>query len=296
MPAGWANLTLVTDAEIAEIEPQARANVSPPPWGATTWPAARAAAKRELKVLVELAFPKVKGAADRILDLFRPDYAFTLIGSTYTDITTLTTSDDEDDVDLTTIFASAANKLYIGADYQFDGLWFDLKDARNALVRTLTVKYSGGAGFTALTVVDGTAVAGAPFASSGRITWTIPAAWQRRRLASATAEEFFWIELTLDTALSSGSTKAAQILPIRAPDGLKRVAALLSLSYIMNGLERQSGRPEEWRDKAAAYRTQALDLFQDLKERGGIPLDTDKDETISQAEIVDTTPIRLGRA
>lgn len=292
---GWSNLTLVTDADIAAIEPQARANQDPPPWGATTWPSARAEAKRELKILIALAFPKVKAAADHILDRFRPDCVFSYISTAYADITTGAVDDTPDDVNLTTIFANSANRIYLAADYQFEGLYLQLQDALNAQARTLTVKYSSPSGWTALTSTDGTSVAGATFGQSGRVTWTIPSDWQRKRLAG-TADEYFWIELSVDTALSAGSTKANQILPIRAPDGLKRVAALLALSFIMNGLERQAGRPEEWAAKAAGYRDRALALFDQLKERGGIPLDINHDEAVSQVEIQDTTPIRLGRA
>lgn len=292
---GWSNLTLVTDADLAAIEPQCRANMDPPPWGATTWPSARAEAKRELKILIELAYPEVKGAADKILDQFAPDWAFSYIASAYADITSAIRDDTEDDVDLTTIFASSANRIYVGADYQFEGLYLLLKDALNAQARTLTVKYRSGSGWTALTIVDGTAVGAATFAQSGRVTWTIPSDWTRQRWAG-TADEYFWVELSVDAALSSGSTKAAQILPIRAPDGLKRAACYLALGYILNGLELQAGKPEDWQAKSGAYRQQALDLFNLLKERGGIPLDVNHDQVVTQAEVQDTRPIRLGRA
>jgi hypothetical protein len=288
--SGWANLTLVTDADLAAIEPQARANTSPAPWGATTWPTARAEAKRELKILVECAFPKVRGAADRILDRHSPAYVLSYVSGAYADITSAAVDDEEDDVNLTAIFASSANRLYVGADYQFDGIWVKLKDALNAQSRTLTAKYRGGTGWTTLAATDGTTA----FASSGRITWTIPSAWQRVRLGP-TADEYFWVELSLDAALTSGSTLASQILPIRAPDGLKRVATLLALYYVLNGLERGAGRPEEWKEKADRYRKEALDLFQLLKEGGGIPLDTNRDEVVDQRELEDYTPITLRR-
>jgi hypothetical protein len=290
---GWAALTLVTDAELGAIEPQAVATAAP--WGARTWSKARAEAKRELKILIETSFGRtVKNPADHVLDVHRPDYAFSLVGGTYADVTSAASDDTEADLALTTVLASTSNRLYLGADYQFEGLFALLTGTRNAVARTLTVKYHGPQGLTDLEAVDGTAVAGATFGQSGRVTWGIPADWQRQRLGSV-ADDYFWIELSTDGALTAGVT-AAQLLAVRAPDGLKRVAALLSLYYVLNGLERQAGKPKDWQEKATGYREEAIALFQLLKEQGGIPLDTNRDDVIEPAEIIDTTPVRLGRA
>lgn len=293
---GWGSLTLVTDADLGAIEPQAIA--ASLPWGKTAWPEARAEAKREVKILIESAFAKdVKNAADRVLDLHRPDLAYSYISSTYADISAAITDDTEDDVDLTAVFVSTSNRLYVGADYQFDGLRVLMKDALNAVASVLTVKYSSATGWLAMpNAADGTAVSGKVFAQSGRITWpVIPGDWKRQRLASS-GEELFWIELSVGTALSSGSAKAAQIHCIRPPDGLKRVAQLLALAYVLNGLERQAGKPQDWKDKAVSYRQEALALFQLLKEQGGIPVDVTRDNVIQDAEVVITQPVRLGRA
>lgn len=290
---GWAQLTLVTDADLGAIEPQATSAQEPAPWGARTWASARAEAKRELKILVETAFPTVVGAADRILDRHRPSWVFSYIAAAFADITPAAIDDEEEDVALGTIFASANNRLYVGADYQYEGLWVKLLDSLNAVARTLTVKYSGPAGWTTLTVTDGTSAGSATFAQSGRITWTIPDAWQRIRL-NGTGEEYFWVELSVSGAITD-TTVASQILPIRAPDGLKRVAAYLSLAYILSGLELQSATPGDWTTKADKYRDRALKLFDLLKTAGGIPLDIHRDESVSQAEIEQTTPIRLRR-
>lgn len=292
---GWANLTLVTDADLGAIEPQATSAQTPPPWGAVTWAGARAEAKRELKILVEMAFPKVVGAADRILDRHAPDYVLSYVSSAFADITSQAVDDEEDDVDLTAVFVNTANRLYIGAAYQFEGVWAQLKDALNAQATVLTAKYRGAAGWVDLAATDGTAAAGKAFGQSGRVTWVIPSAWDAIRLGPV-ADEYFWVELSLSNALSAGSTKAAQLLPIRAPDGLKRVAALLALYYVLNGLERQAGRPEEWKEKADRYRKEGLELFALLKEGGGIPLDINVDQVVDQAELEDYSPVRLGRA
>jgi hypothetical protein len=291
---GWAALTLATDADLGAIEPQAVASSAP--WGSRTWSKARAEAKRELKILIETSFGRtVKNAADHILDVHRPDYVFSLVSSAYADVTSAAADDTEADLALATIFASTSNRIYIGADYQFEGLFALLTSTRNAVARTLTAKYAGPAGWIDLEAVDGTAVSGATFAQSGRITWGIPLDWQRQELGTTTADDFFWIELSTSGALTAGVT-AAQLLPVRAPDGLKRVAALLSLYYVLNGLERQAGKPKDWQDKAAGYRAEALALFQLLKEQGGIPLDRNLDDVVETKELVDTTPVRLGRA
>lgn len=292
----WANLTLCSDADLGALEPQAVAAGSP--WGAVTWASARAEAKRELRILVETSFSDTKNAAERILDVHRPDFLLSLIGSAYTDLTAQGTDRYEDDLDLTAIFANSANRLYLGADYQFDGIFVLMKDALNIQTpRTLTAKYSGPAGFAALTAIDGTVVGSKTLAQSGRITWaSIPADWYRRAVGPYTLEAFYWVELSIDTALSSGATKAAQILAVRAPDGLKRVATLLALGYVLNGLERQAGKPKDWQDKAAYYREQGLALFQLLKDKGGIPLDVNRDSVLEVAEEVNPGPVRLGRA
>jgi hypothetical protein len=143
---------------------------------------------------------------------------------------------------------------------------------------------------------DGTAVSGATFAQSGRVSWpAMPGDWKRQRV-STSADELFWVELSVGTALSSGAATAAQIHCVRAPDGLKRVAQLLALYYVLNGLERQAGKPKDWQDKAVAYRQEGIALFQLLKEQGGIPIDINRDNVITAAEVVHTGPVRLGRA
>lgn len=292
----WANLTLCSDSDLGAIEPQA--TLAGSPWGAVTWASARAEAKREIKILVETTFPEVKHAAERILDVHRPDFILSYIAAVYADITAAAVDRSEDDVNLTALFADATNRLYLGADYQFDGIFVLMKDALNAQTpRTLTAKYSGSTGWKSLSATDGTSVTSKAFAQSGRITWTSnPSDWERRVVSSLMADPLYWVELSLDTALTLGSTKAAQILAVRAPDGLKRVATLLSLYYVLNGLERQAGKPADWREKALTYRQEALALFALLKEHGGIPLDRNRDQVITPAEVVDLRPVRLGRA
>jgi hypothetical protein len=293
---GWGNLTLVTDQDLGALEPLAIA--ADAPWGRTAWPEARAEAKRELKIWIETAFTKVvKHPADRILDRHAADLAFSYVSSSYADITTALTDDAEDDTNLTAIFVSTSNRLYLGADYQFDGLFVLMKDALNAVASVLAVKYSGPTGWTSMpNAFDGTAVSGKVFAQTGRISWpAIPGDWKRQRLATS-GDELFWIELSVGTALSSGTARASQILTIRVPDGLRRIGQLLALGNVLNGLERQASKPADWQEKAKGYRDEAAALFTLLKEQGGIPLDSNRDNVITTPETVQSMPLRLGRA
>lgn len=292
---GWANLTLVTDGDLGSIEPQAISTASPSPWGATTWPKQRARAKTELKVWIEAAFPTVVGAADRILDRHAPDYVFKSVASAVTDITSDAGNDTESDVNLAAIFTTpATDRLYVQARYQFEGLYIAQRATRNANASVLTVKYFGGNGWTALNVVDGTAASGATLAQSGRVTWPVPSDWQPIQL-NGVGDEMFCVEISVSAALTSG-TSLSQLLPIRPPDALKSVACYLALHFILQGLAEAAPDVERWQKKADHYWDRARELFTLLKEGGGIPLDINRDQSVSQAELTETTPIRLGRA
>lgn len=289
---GWAGLTLVSDTELGQLEPEATAAGAP--WGATTWAAARTEAKRDLKILLEADFPDVPGVADRVVDKWNPDQAFGLTGGAYVDYLNELRNDTEDDVPLATIFATfGTDRLYIGANFEFDGLAVVLKDALNAAAAVLTAKYHGPAGWASLSATDGTAAVGATFAKSGRITWTVPSDWQRRTL-NGTAEEYFWVELSLSAGLTAGTT-ASQIVPVRAPDGLKRVTAFLALHHILNGLAAQAAEPDRWEKKAEYYLTKAAELYDKLKTGAALWIDLNRDDVVHQEERVDK-PLRLGRA
>lgn len=277
----WPGLTLVTDLSLGQIEPQATHPDAP--WGQTSWSDARAEAKRDLKIWLEMDFPEVPGVADRVLDRWAADYAFGYTGSAYTDVTNGAGDDTPDDLALATILATpGTDRLYLGAAWTFDGLLAVMTGTRNAEASTLTVKYSGPTGWTTLTATDGTAVSSATFAQSGRITWTAPSTWQRQRL-NGTGDEFFWIELSVSNALTSGTT-AAQLLAIRPPDGLVRCAQYLALGHILNGLASQSPGEERWRQQADKYFTMAKDLYVGLKAKAGLWLDLDTSGEIAPAE------------
>lgn len=284
----WAHLSLVSDTEIGEIEPQATAAAAP--WGATTWASPRARAKNLLKIWLERDHPDVVGVADQIRDRWAADKVFQYTASAYTDRTTEAADDEAEDVALATIFTTAANdKLYIGARYAFDGVFVQLLDSVNAVASVLTAKYwKGGSGWTTLSATDGTTSGGATFAVSGRITWTQPTAWERRDL-NGVGEEYFWVELSVSAALTAG-TAASQALPIRSPDALKESAVLLALYYILNGLAAGAAEPESWQTKATTYLDMAKELYGQVK----IPLDLNLSGAVEPiVEEVEAYPSRV---
>lgn len=291
----WAGLALVSDAEIGQLEPEAVAAAAP--WGATAWSSARTEAKRDLKIWLEMDFPTIPGVADRVLDRWPPDYVFAYTGGAYTDRTTEMTDDEEEDLDLAAVFATFADdRLYVGAAFEFEGLLMKLLDSVNAAAATLTVKYWGGNQWQSITPTDNTAAAGATLAKSGRITWTIPTDWERRTL-NGTGDEYYWVELSVSAALTAG-TSASQILPIRAPDALKRIAAYLALHHIYNGLAAQAANPEDWRARGDKYFDDAKQLYGQVKASSALWLDANRDQVIEPAagETTIGRPVTLGRA
>jgi hypothetical protein len=286
----WSTLILASEASIAKLEPQAVHTDQP--WGRVDWPDQIQAAKDDLEIWIERDHPVPSGAADRVRDRWDPDYAWGLTGGAYTDLTSDLSNDTEEDVDLATVFATAAtDRLYVGARYEFDGVWLQLLDSVNAAASVLTVSYWGRNQWTSADVTDGTALSGATLAQSGRVTWRAPGDWERRKL-NGTAEEHYWVELRVSLALTAG-TAVTQILPLRPPKGLRRVATLLALSHILGGLELQSSDPERWRDKADRYREDAIGLYQSIR----LPLDLDESGSVSDAETTTraTSSVRLWR-
>lgn len=291
----WAALSLVTDQEIGELEPEATSSTAP--WGRTTWSDARAAAKRQLKAWIDNDFPGVPGVADRVIDSWQADYLFGYTASAYSDITGAGEDDTESDITLSTVLATVgSDRLYVGAAWTFNGLRILQTGTRNANASTLTVKYSGPTApqtWTALTMTDGTSASSATFGQSGRITWTQPTNWQRIRL-NGTGEEYFWVELSVSATLTSG-TSITQILPIRAPDSLKLSALYLSLAFIYNGLAAGSPGEERWRQQGREYYEMAQANYAALKNNANLWIDMDVSGTVSQAEVPISVPHILGR-
>lgn len=288
----WSHLSLVTDDDIGQLEPEAIQSGAP--WGATTWSTARAAAKRDLKVWLEADYPHIPAVTDRVRDRWPPSYVWGYTAAAYTDYTSAAKDDTEEDVPLATVFTTfGTDILYVGCDYEFEGLWVQLLDSLNANTATLTVAYWGPTGWTSLTISDGTSVTSKTFAQSGRITWTLPTTWERRTLNGT--DEYYWVKLTVSAALTAG-TAATQMLPLRSPDGLKRVAAYLAVHHIYQGLAAQAAVPADWRAQADKYLGKAETLYARLREHGGIPIDYNVDGVVTPpTETTVTSTLRLYR-
>jgi hypothetical protein len=287
---GWAGLTLVSDTELGRLEPES--TDSDAPWGATTWSSQRTEAKEDLKIRIETDFGA--GAPDKVLDKWPADYAFGYTSSAFSDITSAARDDNPADVDLAGIFATAAtDRIYLGSTVEFDALHVNMTATRNATASVLTARYSGATvngvtNFTSLSATDGTAAAGATFAKSGRITWTVPSDWQRIRL-NGTGDEYYWVELSISVVLTAG-TSAAQLALVKAHSGLKRVTAYLALYHIYNGLAAGSPGEERWRLQAQKYLLMANDLYTKLKAKGSIWLDLNNDDVVDTTERAVSVP------
>jgi hypothetical protein len=293
---GWSALTLVTDSDLGALEPESTNGH----WKATTWPNQRSEAKRDLKIRLETDFAHIPNVADKVIDTHQADVVWGYTGGNYTDFTSDASTSDEDDVDLSAVFASfGTDKLYVGHSGEFDALQVRMHELLNANASVLTVKYSGPGGWTSLTVTDGTANSGKAFGKSGRVTWSVPTDWQRRTL-NGSGDAYFWIELTVSAALTSGAS-ASQVLVVKAPDGLKRFCAFQALGYIYTNLAAQAPSTDYWAGRArnqfkTGYFDQADALYAQMRDKGGIPIDLDHDGVIQEEEAAVTYPLRIGRA
>lgn len=292
---GWSALSLVSDADLGTLEPEATSGA----WGAVVWPNQRAEAKRDLKIWLEIDFADIDGVADKIKDTYACDYVAGYTGSAYTDLTSEASDDTEDDLDLSDVFVTpASDKLYLGFSGESSALQALMLASLNAIASVLSVNYWGPKGWTALTVTDGTSDTGKTFGKSGRVTWTVPTDWQRRTLVDSNA--YFWLELSVSAALTSG-TSLGQLLAVRAPDGLKRICAYRALGYIYKNLAAQAPSTDYWAGRVSnqfktGYWDLADALYASMRDKGGIPIDRDQDNTIETDEQNVTSPLRISRA
>lgn len=278
---GYNRLALVSSADIGALEPEATS--SSRPWGSADWPKQCSEAKRDLKIWIETDFADIPGAADRITDRWNADWAFRFTGGSYVDITNELRNDTQEDVNLATAFATfGTDRIYIGAPFEFQGLFVKLLNHVNAIASVLTVKYWANNQWTTIQVIDGTSASGKTFAQSGRLTWTPPIDWERRQL-NGTADEYYWVELSISAALTAG-TAATQILPIRAPDALKRIATYLALYHILNGLATAAATPADWQTKAQAYWDKAVALYSAVKNNKALWMDLDNSGGLTPPE------------
>jgi hypothetical protein len=291
----WGQLTLCTDSDLGALEPEATNGH----WRSVTWPNQRAEAKRDLKIWLERDYAHIPGVADKVKDTVGPDTVWGYTGSAYSDLTSEASNATESDINLATVFTTfGTDRLYVGSSSEFDGLSVAMHSTLNAVASTLSVRYWGAAGWTALTVTNGTLVSTATFGKSGRIVWTIPSAWERSILNGS--DSLYWIELSVSAALTA-STRASQILPIRAPDGLKRICALRAMGYIYLNLAAQAPSTDYWNGRASnqfktGYWDRADALYESLLSKGGIPIDVNDDNVISPDEANQIQQVTIGRA
>jgi hypothetical protein len=272
----WSSLSLVTDADLGALEPEAIAGT----WGAASWPTARDEAVRDLRIWLEADYPEIPDVADRIRDQWRPSRVWSATGGVWTDRTTEASSLDADDLALASVFATpSSDALYVGLGQAFEGLFVRMLATRNSNASTLTASYWGPTGWTSLGAEDGTKQGSATFGRTGRVSWAMPIDWELRELQDEGIVRY-WVRLTVSAALSSG-TAAGQILPIRPPTGLRRVATYLALAHVCRGLAPKASEPAFWTDRAAWYHDQATALYARLRSQGGIPIDLDGDASVS---------------
>ena len=122
----------------------------------------------------------------------------------------------------------STERLYVGFPRKVNDLFVDVGATVNSVGSVLTCENSdeSGGGFTALTITDGTDVAGATLGADGNITFTVPAgrAWLPRSLKeiwgepTAPAERLFWLRFAVSVSLTAG-TLIDQIAGFAEDDG-----------------------------------------------------------------------------
>lgn len=118
---------------------------------------------------------------------------------------------------------AAAGQLYIGAHVPFRGVAVTMSASVNANASVMSGAYWNGKWTALASFTDGTASAGATFAQTGQVTWTVPTDWAKVQLPStvnpvptvpvaALAELLpysekprYWMQLAISAALSANT-------------------------------------------------------------------------------------------
>jgi hypothetical protein len=148
--SSWHPTDLVTDQDLLDYE-----RSLPLIFGENEqWAAQRT------KALEDWLFPTLKGQGlepQRLRTRFVPSEAYSHIASAYADVTTAASDIAADDLNLATIFATAASdRLYVASTEPFRGLFVRIHDEVSSATSALTVKYWNGR-WKALAIADGTA-------------------------------------------------------------------------------------------------------------------------------------------
>lgn len=123
-------------------------------------------------------------------------------------------NDTATDVTLSSLDTLAnGDALWIGSHIPFGGLSVDV-DAANGTASVLSGTYWNGSALTDISLTDNTASGGATFAQDGTITWTVPAAWAKASIQTASGlaatdlprDTLYWVRLVVSAALDSSTT------------------------------------------------------------------------------------------
>ncbi len=210
---------------------------------------------------------------ERLRTRYECDQVWGYTGSAYTDKTSAAKDTSTDDLNLATIFTTAAtDALYIGSTKTFRGLSIRLLDAVSAVSAVLTVSYWAD-GWVNLAIKDDTSkVTGKAFSAGGAVSWRVPSGWVKR--AISTSGSFYFVKVTI-SATPTGA-KASQVGVIRR-SALCAPATFRTLELIMR--EAPTGGSGPWSEKADYYKDEASQALQRALQIVGGEFETDDPPT-----------------
>lgn len=141
----------------------------------------------------------VKGSVTPAID---PDYVCVFTSpATYADYTDEAT-DDSSSTHVPLDSMADSGYLYIGASAPFQLIRVDMGSNVNDQAATLSAEYSkGSSSWESLTISDGTASSGKPFAQDGDITFTTPSDWATDTVDSQAG--LYWVRFAVSATLAA---------------------------------------------------------------------------------------------
>ena len=138
--------------------------------------------------------------------------------------------------------------LYVGFAGIIGGFTVDMGATVNGVTATLTGDYSDATrNWTALSITDGSASAGATLAIDGNVTWTVPTNWSTAPLKklvpgdgfAVTPEkpELFWARFTVSATLTAGIILGNLTVLGRIAPGVTDAAARTGGAYLKLNVE-----------------------------------------------------------
>ncbi len=178
-----------------------------------------------------------------------PDAVVTLVSSVYADRTGEASSQDADDLQISSVFAGpASNALYVMSGTPYRGVFVGMAETVNAITAVASLTYwNGGAWVAPSSVTDGTQiVSGKSFSGGGLVSWALPEPWAVRAVNGAAG---YWTRWTLSNTLTAG-TAIGQLLPL-SRSRLTYPAARYALALLYQ--EGQGNSRGQWKEKADDY-------------------------------------------